>query len=368
MTEVKHQQIQSAQASSVALAAPKVIQTKNLVRPSRIILAVVFSLSLLIYYLHDQDWFLIAHAAQQANLYLAFAAVFVLVLNMWLFEVYFRGSHFIWFHGSFPWHDYFWMSGALFLILLINGPLSGAARVLYVVKKTQATWTLYFGIALFRIILRAGSLALVMIPLTFFVYDLPVFANSRFTLIYWFVFIVWNLGVLADFYFVFFHQKYFGFSRLVKHKLQHELFKPFQMATRFQWLWTMTIGFIPFCIFIACYWVMAYAFGIVIPLFYFMICFIFVLLLSNLPLSFGGFGTTTMAWMLFFSDYASEANLLSFTLFLPLALLLIQGLVGVFCLKPALGDLGVLLEEARQKNQRKEKEASEIKNIFLNKR
>lgn len=349
------------------LTNPSEQQNKNLVSPVKALFAIIISVAILAYYLHDKDWHLLLEAARQANIYLAFAGALVLVLNTWFFEVYLRGVHFTWFHGPFPWRDYFWMRGALYLILLINGPLSGAARVLYVVKKTRATWTLYFGIAFFRIILRAGSLALLMIPLTYFVYDLPVFKNSTMNLIYWTLFIVWNLGVMVDIYFAFLHKKYFGFSRFFVKKFEHPFFKPFQMATHYQWLWTMLVGFLPFFIFIGAYWVMAYAFNIVIPVFYFAVCFVFVLFLSNLPISFGGFGTTTMAWMLFFEDYADESMLLSFTLFLPMALLLIHGLIGLLCLKPALGDLGALLQEAKQKNNRKNTEAQEIKKIFLGK-
>jgi len=139
-------------------------------------------------------------------------------------------------------------------------------------------------------------------------------------------------------YFAFFHKKYYGLSRLIKNKILHEFFITFREATHFQWLWTLFIGTLPFFIFVICYWLMAYAFGINIPFWYFSISIFFVLLLSNLPLTFGGFGTTTMAWVLFYSDFAEESLLLSFTLFLPLARIAVFAIVGLFCLKPALKD------------------------------
>lgn len=338
---------------------------KRLVSPLKIFFAILISASILFYYLHGQDWHALLDAVEEANLYLACSAALVMVLNVWFFEVYLRGLHFTWFHGPFPWRDYFWMRGALYLVVLINGPLSGAARILYIVKKTQATFTLYAGIALFRIILRAGAIALLMVPLTWFVFDLPVFRESGLNRFYWTVFIIWNLGMMVDFYCAFRYEKFFGLSRFFHHKFDHAFFKPFQIASPYQWLWTMLVGFFPIFIFIAAYWLMAYAFNIIIPFFYFVVCLVFVLFLSNLPISFGGFGTTTMAWMLFFGNYADEAALLSFTLFLPMARLVLHGVIGLLCLKPALTDLIVLLTEARQQNNNKEKETEELKKLFF---
>jgi len=356
--------MKAAPESTQALAPPK---KKALVSPIKILVVIAISASILAYYFRGRDWHALLQAVEEANIYLACAGALIMVLNTWFFEVYLRGVHFTWFHGPFPWRDYFWMRGALYLVFLVNSQLSGAIRILYLVKKTQATFTFYAGVAFFRIILRAGALALLMIPLTWFVFELAVFKNSEWNRFYWTIFIIWNLGMLLDFYIAFRYKKFFGLSRFFFNKFEHPFFKPFQMATNYQWAWTMVVGFFPFFIFIGSYWMMAYAFNITIPVFYFMVSFLFVLLLSNLPISFGGFGTTTMAWMLFFGNYADEAALLSFTLFLPMARMVIHGLIGLLCLKPALADLLTLLTEARQKNFSKEKEAEEIKNLFLNK-
>jgi len=325
----------------------------------------VVSFLILAYYFYDQNWSDILKAAEHANISLALGSFFFLVIGQWLIEVYFRGMHFTWFHGPFPWKDYFWMRGALHLVLLINGPLSGGARMLYLVKKTGITWTLYFGLAVFRLILLSGVVASIMLLATFSMLKEGLFEQSGIPEGYWFAFIIWNMFVFVDFYLAFFHKKYFGISRLFMNKVNHEFFKAFRNATHLQWLWTLIVGALPFVLLILCYWLMAYAFGIHIPLWYFAISLFFVLLLTNLPLSFGGFGTTTMAWMLFYGDYAEESLILSFTLFLPLARILVCGVVGLLCLKPALNDFFELLADAQQGNSQKDLAKREIKSIFF---
>lgn len=338
--------------------------TNQLIDFKKTILALIVSVLILAYYFYDQNWSAIFAATQHANIPLATAVFFFMVIAQWLIEVYLRGKHFTWFYGPFPWKDYFWMRGALFLVVIINGPLSGAARVLYLVKKTGISWTLYFGLGLFRLVLLGGIIAILMLLVTYPMLQENLFKESNISLFYWSLFIAWNLFVLLDVYLAFFHKKYIGFSRLIKNKVDHEFFKGFKQATHFQWLWTLCVGALPFLVLIICFWLMADAFGIHIPFWYFSISIVFVLILSNLPLTFGGFGTTTMAWLLFYKDFADESLLLSFTLFLPLARMVVYGVLGLVCLKPALNDFLVLLAEAKQSNAQKEKAKQDIRSIF----
>jgi hypothetical protein len=345
---------------------------KKIVDGKKIFLALLVSFAILAYYFYDQDWQGLSLAIKDANVPLAVLAVVLLVLNNWFFEVLLRGVHFNWFHeglqGKFPWRDYFWMRGALYLILVVNGPLSGAARVLYLVNKTKISWTLYFGIGFFRLILRAGLIALVMLAFSYLLVEKQLLSQAGIPYFYWFAFIFWNLFVFVDAYLAFMNGRFLGLTRLIENKLDHEFFAAFNKATLYQWLWTLVVGTFPMVIFLFCYWMMALAFNIDIPLWYFSLSIVFVLILSNLPIAFGGFGTTTMAWMLFYKDYADESLLLGFTLFLPTARLLVHGTVGLLCLKPALADFFTLLDEAKNNNEQKVMAQQDLKSLFSNKK
>jgi uncharacterized membrane protein YbhN (UPF0104 family) len=339
---------------------------KKIVSVKQILPALVISFSILFYFFYNQNWSELFQIAKSANLLLAMSMFLVMVVCQWLIEIYLRGMHFTWFHGPFPWIDYFWMRGALYLVLIINGPLSGAARVLYLVKKTSISWTLFLGISVFRILLLSGFVGLVMLAATLPMLKGGLFEQSGISVFYWSAFIVWNLFIFVDLYLAFFYKKYFGFSRLIKSKVGHQFFTAFNTANHFQWLWTIVVGALPFFVLVSCYWIMAASFGINIPLWYFSLSMIFVILLSNLPLTFGGFGTTTMAWMLFYSEYADESVILSFTLFLPIARLIVYGSLGLLCLKPAMKDFFGLLAEAQEANEGKEQAKQDIKSLFTN--
>lgn len=331
----------------------------------KVLAALSISFLILFYYFYDQDWSAIFVAAKHANLPLAITLFFLMVICQWLIEVYFRGMHFTWFYGRFPWRDYFWMRGALYLVLIINGSLSAAARVLYLVKKTGISWTLYFGLGIFRLILVAGVIAFIMLLATYPMLKEDLFKQSGIPLFYWFAFIAWNLFIMLDLYLAFVHKKYLGLSRLIRNNIDHEFFTAFRQAKFFQWLWTLVVGALPLLVLIVFYWLMAEAFTLHIPFWYFSTSIIFVILLSNLPFTFGGFGTTTMAWLLFYKDFSDESLLMSFTLFLPLARLLVYGVIGLFCLKPSLKDFFNLLAEAKQSNLQKEKAKQDIKSLFI---
>ncbi len=93
------------------------------------------------------------------------------------------------------------------------------------------------------------------------------------------------------------------------------------------------------------YYAVARAFGIEMPFIKFMVLIPYVLVISNLPVAFGGYGTTTFAWVVFFSDYATEEQIATITLFIPTARVVIRAVIGMLCLPFALKDLYNLPEK-----------------------
>jgi hypothetical protein len=64
-----------------------------------------------------------------------------------------------------------------------------------------------------------------------------------------------------------------------------------------------------------------------------------VFLVAALPITVAHLGTSQAAWIFFFSSYASEADLLAYSLVSHLTFMLANGTFGVFFLPKAYSDL-----------------------------
>jgi hypothetical protein len=80
-------------------------------------------------------------------------------------------------------------------------------------------------------------------------------------------------------------------------------------------------------------------FGIEIPLVRLMSFLPVVFLVAALPITVAHLGTSQAAWIFFFSSYASEADLLAYSLVSHLTFMLANGTFGVLFLPKAYGDL-----------------------------
>ena len=68
------------------------------------------------------------------------------------------------------------------------------------------------------------------------------------------------------------------------------------------------------------------------------------LAIADLPITFAGFGTTTLAFFTFFADYGSADAMAAITLFLPFVRAVFRAVVGLVCLRPALQDIDAFLK------------------------
>ena len=83
------------------------------------------------------------------------------------------------------------------------------------------------------------------------------------------------------------------------------------------------------------YYFLAHAFSVDVPFWECLVVMPLVLFISNLPIAFGGFGTTTLAWQEFFGQYGAADSIAALTLFIPAGRLLLRGLIGLISLPAA---------------------------------
>jgi len=87
---------------------------------------------------------------------------------------------------------------------------------------------------------------------------------------------------------------------------------------------------------------LALAFEVKVPFLQFMVFSPLVMLITDLPIAFAGFGTATLAWVIFFRDYGSTEDLAALTLFLPFTRSVCRALIGLVSLRPAFQDISTL--------------------------
>ncbi len=312
--------------------------------------AVIVSFSILYYYFADQDWNELYKAAMNANLTLAILSILIPQIIFWFMEVIVVDRHFSWFHAPFPLREYFWVRGAMYLILLVNNTLGGGGIVIYLQRKVQITWTKFWGIMVFRMGLTIGGIAICFIPATFAMHYYGIFEATTFNPYIWWGFIIFIVVGVIDVWLVFFHDKSYGVTRFIIRDKESELWTACRLATKPQWFITFFLTLTPILIMVVGFWFFALSFGVKIPILYFLVTHLMVLAIADMPIAFAGFGTTTMAWMIFYKDFGDQASLAGLTLFLPFARAAIRAMIGLVALKPAINDINSLLKPSKPEN------------------
>lgn len=289
---------------------------------------VTISAIILYFYLFKQDWHQILYAAQNTNFSLAFLAILIPQVIIWFADVLITKNHFTWFHEPFPWKDYFWARGSLYLPLLINTALGSAGIAFYLYHKTHAAWAKLLGILFFRCILTIWAITMMMIPATLAMHYWGLTKQLNVN-----PYVLWLILILFFTWFIAAWMTWHHNTNVLR--LRHiysEFWTAFREATRKQWIQTFIIGGIPVILLLVGIWVLAMTFGINIPFMEFIVAAPLMFLLSELPIAFAGFGTTTMAWFLFFGNYGDEAAITSFTVFLPSARLAARAIIAAISL------------------------------------
>lgn len=317
------------------------------------ILPVFISFLILYYYFHDQDWQSIINACTRADMTIALAAVFIPQFVFWFFEVLVMDRLMTWFHKPFPAKEYFWARGAIYILQFVTAALGSGGILLYIQRKTGVSWQRLMGIMLFRVGLMLWGICIFMIiaTLAMHYYGLAEKANLN-MYVWWAILIFPGLLWMIQSWMTWHHNRMFGLSKLVVRNRESDFWTAFRMASKKQWFLTWAMTLPPFFLVIVGFYFLTLAFDVKVPLIEFMVLSPLALLIMDLPVAFAGFGTATVAWLIFFGDYGSEDNIKALTLFLPFTRAAFRGLIAIVSLKPAIRDIYDMMGAATAENSR----------------
>jgi len=307
------------------------------------VIPILVSVLILYYYFHDRNWHELLDATRQARLWLALLAAATPQLVMWFTTVLLTEWTMVWFHGPFSFWKYFWVRGAIFILQMINNPLAAGGSLLYIQRKTGIGWARLLGIMGFRFQLAIWGFSVLMIPATLAMHYYGMTEAVKINMRIWWAFLISQVIFLIGSW-IFWHHKLdiTLLGKVVVRDRESEFWRAFNMATPKEWLLTWAVILPQILIALVSYYFLARAFEVNVPFWECLVVMPLVLMIANLPIAFGGFGTTTVAWFAFFGDYGSEENIAALTLFIPTARAVIRAVIGLVSLQPAFRDLTTL--------------------------
>ncbi len=307
----------------------------------RLIITIVVALGILYYYLRNQEWAEVKDAFSKADMTLAVSARLFPLLLWWAVESWVNVRLIDWFHKRVSFMDVFWARGAFYFFTLVNVNVALGGFVYYLWRKSGMAMRKFTGLWLFRLSISAWVwIALVTILAAVYLtreteplhrYIMPAIGIAL--LIGWVWFFLgytywlkgWNWGPL---------QKLLNRESLV--------WEIFAKAKPIHWI-KIAAYFLPQALInMVGYYLSAVAFGLKIPFLEFALLSPVVFLIQGLPITFGQFGTTTIAWQEVFPHAADEATFGAFTLFLPFITILIKGVIGLVSMRQALSEWDIL--------------------------
>ena len=303
---------------------------------------IAVSAGIIYYYFRGMEWERIIAETSRANLGLAVAAVALPQFIFWYFETLIVHKHFTWFHKPFPWREYFWVRGAIYILMFVNVALGGGGIVYYIKRKAEISWKKLGGIMLFRFGLTMWGLTPFLIVATALMHYYGVVDEGSVALYIWWGVLVFGFLWMIEGWLVWNRDRNFGLAKYLVRDRQSEFWTAFRLAGNREWwlTWAMTLP--PFFLMLVGVWLLALAFGIEVPFVRFIALAPLFWLVMDLPIAFAGFGTATMSWNLFFGSYGTEADVAALTLFLPFARSATRAVIGAISLKPALNEIKVL--------------------------
>jgi len=305
----------------------------------RRVLPIVVSVALLYYYFRNVSWPEVIAAARGADAGLLIAGRALPVFVYWWLGAQVTQRLITWFHKPVPLRDIFWARGALSLLLLINMVFSSGGFFIYLIRKTGVSALKLIGMFLFAAGVLIWGYAILLTPAAVYI----SFHHQGLTRLISPP-IVWLILGLCLFWF--FHSWTYwrrgwrwGPLSLVLGR-DWEMWYPFAHARTIHWFKTGAYVLPPNLLSFVGFYLCAFAFDIHIPAAEFFLLIPLVIIVSALPVAFGGFGTTTAAWLYFFPQYADRETYLALTLVLPVITCLARALTGVISLKPAFKEWG----------------------------
>jgi hypothetical protein len=226
---------------------------------------------------------------------------------------------------------------------MINNPLAAGGSILYIRRRTGVSWPRLLGIMTFRYQMTVWGFSLFMIPPTLAVHYFGLDDKVKMNMWGWWGFLIFEaFFILVSWLFWFRNLDPTGLGKLIVRDRESEFWNAFNSAHRSHWLLTLTAIMPQLLIAIAGYYLMARAFDINIPFWECMVVMPVVMIVSNLPIAFGGFGTTTLAWFIFFSGYGSGESIAALSLFIPSVRAVLRSIVGLVSLQPAIREIASL--------------------------
>lgn len=310
------------------------------------IIPVLVSGFILYYFFHDQDWPELVIAATRANLTMAVLTIVISQLLVWYFNVLIIERHITWFHGPFDFKTFFWVRGSIFLLTMVHPILAGGGILIYLWHKTRITLTKLWGIMLFRYSLTLWGIVLLLIPTTIAVQQYGLSERVRLNMWIWWGVLLFGFVWLIEAWLCWHHKKCFGFSRILARKPESEFWTAFRTATKKQWLLTWAMVLTPVLLYTISIYFLCIAFKINLPFLEYLVVAPLALAIADIPITFAGFGTTTLAFFTFFADYGSSDAMAALTLFLPFVRAVFRAAVGLACLRPSLQDINAFLKKS----------------------
>jgi hypothetical protein len=320
---------------------------------------VLGSLAILAYYFHDyfrldlenlcldvgEKGIALGEAVRGADLVPAVAAIGIPQLVSWYFSALIAERSIVWFHGPFPLLKYFWVRGAMYILMFVNNVLGGGGLLLYQQRRGEVPWRKLLGILLFRVGVGMGWGAMwLLIPLTAAMQYFGYHEKARLDMTVWWAILLvpglfwfvsswsyWHLG-----------RDPFGFTRLIVRNREDVFWTAFRRARPRHWLGVWLMSWPNMILTLVGFYFASLAFGVRVPFLEFIVVMPIAFGIMELPIALGGFGTATLAWMTFFGDHASEQSIAALTLFVPFCRSACRGLIGLVSLRPALADIATL--------------------------
>ncbi|MFW6138767.1 MAG: hypothetical protein ACOC7U_06315, partial [Spirochaetota bacterium] len=181
----------------------------------------------------------------------------------------------------------------------------------------------------------------------------PFFFSHNHNIVHY-MWIWWGILVLgciwlAEAWLFWHHHRPMFLSRLLVRNRYGKFWTAFHNATPGQWAATWALAIPPYILSITGLFFMSLAFNVHIPFLEFVGISPLVVAVLDMPIAFAGFGTTTMAFNIFFGEYGSPQNIAALTLFYPFVRAVLRAVIGLISLQPALMEIHLLLQKPENK-------------------
>jgi uncharacterized membrane protein YbhN (UPF0104 family) len=234
---------------------------------------------------------------------------------------------------------------------MVHPILGNGGILVYLWRKTGISWRKLWGIVLFRLGLSIWGVMVYLMFSTLAMHFYGFSGGVKLNLWAWWGFLIFGVYWLIEAWLCWHHGKRFGITKLLVRNPDNEFWEVFRTATKRQWLLTWAMALPPLFGYLIGVYFLSLAFNVKVPFFEYMVTGPLMLVLSEIPIAFAGFGTTTLAFFTFFSVYGLPETIAALTLFWPFSKAVFRAILGLICLRPVLQDISSLMNRQNQPNR-----------------